>query len=296
VHSRDIGFVVAIRIAAAALCVFAPVAAKAQQAPTPTQQSTGNATAAGNNGEDFTRPENLFQLRYIYQTAPGSGAVPGTTRTVTSDTVVLRSDLKFDIGPQWTLALRGDLPLAAKDPLTADDPNANYLYGLGDADVQAALIRTINDRWAAGGGLRIVAPTGTGDLTAGKWQALPIVGARYMLPELSPGSFFTGIVRYDVSFAGNPTARNISNLQFDPLLNIALPDRWFVTLYPSADIRINYGAPVTGQTGRLFLPADVSVGRNVTRDIVLSLEVSVPIVNQYPVYDFKTVGRLNIKF
>jgi hypothetical protein len=44
-------------------------------------------------------------------------------------------------------------------------------------------------------------------------------------------------------------------------LNIGLPDRWFVTLYPSNDIRINYRQPVSGQTGRLFLPFDASVGQ-----------------------------------
>lgn len=90
--------------------------------------------------------------------------------------------------------------------------------------------------------------------------------------------------------------KNISNLQFEPELNINLPDRWFVTFYPSPDIRLNYGDPVIGQTGRLFLPADVLVGRNLTKDIVVSLEVSVPIVNQYPVYNLKTVARLNVKF
>ena len=35
--------------------------------------------------------------------------------------------------------------------------------------------------------VRIVAPTGAEDLTSGKWQALPVVGARYTLPELSTG-------------------------------------------------------------------------------------------------------------
>ena len=38
--------------------------------------------------------------------------------------------------------------------------------------------------------------------------------------------------------------------QIAPTLNVGLPDRWFVTLYPSYDIRINYGDPVPGQTGR----------------------------------------------
>ena len=118
-----------------------------------------------------------------------------------------------------------------------------------------------------------------------------------MLPEISPGSFFTGLVRYAVSFTtAVPGARNVSNLQFAPTLNIALPSQWFVTLYPSPEIRINYGDPITGQTGRLFLPFDLMVGQNVTKNATLSIEVSAPMVNQYPVYDFKTVARLNVKF
>jgi hypothetical protein len=151
-------------------------------------------------------------------------------------------------------------------------------------------------RWAAGAGLRVVGPTGTDGLTSGTWQALPMVGARYMLPEISAGSFFAGLVRYAVGFAAEPGAKNISNLQFAPTLNIFLPSRWFVTFYPSPDIRINYGDPITGQTGRLFLPFDFMVGRDIGKDITMSLEVSVPVVNQYPVYDFKTVARLSLKF
>jgi hypothetical protein len=41
---------------------------------------------------------------------------------------------------------------------------------------------------------------------------------------------------------------------------IALPDRWFVTFNPEPDIRYNFGRAVTGQTGRLFVPADLMVG------------------------------------
>jgi hypothetical protein len=289
----------AVRLAARLACVaaFALIAvskASAQQSQPPTQPPAG--VAAENNGEDFTRPQTLLQLRYLYQTAPGSGTVPGTFRTVTTDSLILRSDAKIDFAPQWTLALRGDLPFTAKNAITSADPTGGYVYGLGDADVQAALIRTIDARWAAGAGFRVVAPTGTDGLTSGTWQALPMVGARYMLPEISAGSFFTGLVRYAASFAAEPGAKNVSNLQFAPTLNIFLPNRWFVTFYPSPDIRINYGDPITGQTGRLFLPFDFMVGRDIGKNITVSLEASVPIVNQYPVYDFKTVARLNLKF
>ena len=90
--------------------------------------------------------------------------------------------------------------------------------------------------------------------------------------------------------------KNISNLQFAPTLNLSLPGHWFVTIYPSDDIRVNYGDPVTGQTGRLFLPFDFMIGRKLTPNLVLSLEVSVPIIKDYPVYNFKTEVRLNLLF
>jgi hypothetical protein len=286
------------------LAVAMPRQARAQQATAaqwgiqqaPHSQPDDGSGAVINNGQDFTRPQDLIQLRYEFQTAPASGSEPGTIRTVTTDTAVLRSDLKFNLAPQWELALRGDLPFTGKNPIAADDPTGEFVDGLGDADVQAALIRTIDARWAAGAGVRIVAPTGAPDLTSGKWQALPIIGARAMLPELSEGSFFTGLFRYDVSFAGDPSKRNISNLQLAPTLNVNLPERWFVTFYPNPDIRINYGDPVTGQTGRLFLPMDVLFGRDLTKTVTVSLEIGIPIIKDYPVYDFKTVTRLNVKF
>ena len=38
------------------------------------------------------------------------------------------------------------------------------------------------------------------------------------------------------------------------------------------------------------------VGRMVMKNTTVSLEVGVPIINDYPVYDFKTVARFNLKF
>jgi hypothetical protein len=287
--------IAAFLVSAAEITALTLDHAAAQQGPSVSQNADSGATSE-NNGQDFTRPENLFQLRYIYQTAPGSGTVPGATRTVTTQREVLRSDVRIDLAPQWTLALRGDLPFVEKDPITADNPAGNFVDGLGDADVQAALIRQFDSRWAAGAGLRIVGPTGSPDLTSGKWQAVPVAGVRYSMPEVTPGSYVAGLVRYDVSFAGDPTKKNISNLQLAPMLNVDLPNHWFITIYPNTEIRINFGDRITGQTGRLFLPADFMLGRTLTKDVTLSLEVSIPIIKDYPVYDFKTVVRLNFKY
>jgi len=193
--------------------MFAPNEVKAQQASVSSTQQGGAGGESGgqdagqdNTGQDFTNPQNLFQLRYQFKTAPGTD-LNGTIRTVTTDTVTLRADFTRDLGSSWKVVFRTDLPFVAKDPISSDHPSGDYLYGVGDTDFQAALIEQINQRWAVGGGLRIVAPTGPDDITSGKWQMMPIVGARTMLPELSAGSYFEGVVRYDFSFAGDPKRR-----------------------------------------------------------------------------------------
>jgi hypothetical protein len=244
----------------------------------------------------FKPPKNLFQVRYEYLTAPGSGSTPGSIATVTTDQIRLRLDHRIDLSQQSLLVLRGDLPVVAKDPITANNPNGDYRYGLGDSDVQAIYAYNFDGRWAAGFGSRLIAPTGGDTLGSGKWQVLPIAGFRYRLSEINSESYFEPYARYDVSFAGDPTKRNISNLQFAPLLTIALPETWLISFYPSPDIRVNFGDPITGQSGRLFLPFDARVGRKLNERTALSFEVGVPIIKDYPVYNFKAQVRLNRTF
>jgi len=260
-------------------------------------QSTPSGDQSANDGNDLFRPpSNLFQMMDQYKTAPGSGSAPGSTREVTTETLNLRMDHSLDLAPLWILALRADLPLLAKNPITSDNPDGNYFGGVGDADVQAIIIHNLDQRWTVGFGARLITPTGGDTFGAGKWQIMPAAGVRYALWEINSSSYFEPVVRYDVSFAGDPTRRNISNLQFGPTFNLGLPDRWFLTFYPSPDIRFNFGDPITGQTGRLFLPFDVRIGRKLSDNVALSLEVGVPIIKDYPVYDFKAEVRLNVTY
>jgi hypothetical protein len=266
-----------------------PVAVRAGSAsPSPSEPD--------NTGDDFGRPVNVFQLYTQYATAPGNGAEKNTLREVTSEIVKLRGDQRIDLPGGWLVALREDLPFVAKDPINSGNPSGDYGTGIGDVDAQAALIHVIDARWTAGFGARLIAPTGDVSLGSGKWQVVPVVGLRYALPEISAGSYFEPLVWYDVSFAGDPTRKSISNLRLEPTLRLALPDRWFFTFYPSPDIRVNYGDPVAGQTGRLFLPLDVQLGRKVADNLAVSLEIGVPIIKDYPVYDFKSAVRLNWTF
>jgi len=273
----------------AMVIILQPTVSASQEASPPAQTA--------NSGDDFFRPpSNLFQMMSQYRTATGSGSTPGSFRDVTTETLNLRFDHSLDLAPGWILALRSDLPLLAKNPLSSSNPDADYLRGLGDVDFQAVAIRNLGERLAVGFGARLVAPTGGDTFGAGKWQVLPVVGVRYGLWEINSASYFEPVVRYDVSFAGDPTRRNISNLQFAPTVNVGLPDRWFITFYPSTDIRINLGDPITGQTGRFFLPFDARIGRKLSDNIALSFEFGVPIIKDYPVYNIKTQVRLNVTY
>ncbi|MGH6875907.1 MAG: transporter, partial [Rhizomicrobium sp.] len=220
----------------------------------------------------------------------------GTTSATDRERELLQFNSKLDLGAGWKLGTLVQLPFVEKTTTTFNSLNSQSNGGFSDAVFQAALIHTIDTHWAYGFGARLVAPTAEESLGSGRWQIMPGLGVRYSFLEIGPDTYFVPVMRYAISFAGDPTRRNISELQIAPTLNIGLPDRWFVTLYPSNDIRINYGTPVSGQTGRLFLPLDMAIGRKFTNNLIISLEGSVPIIKDYPVYDFKTELKVTWQF
>lgn len=262
-------------------CVFPALGGTAQQSG-PEQQDPDY------NGEDFTRPQSSFETRYIYQTS--SGATSQTDR----GSWLLRANWKADLDGGWRLGLLAQVPVV--DKTTVDPPGSDRESGIGDTTLQAALSHAIDRHWAFGFGARLVAPTAEDSLGSGKWQIMPGFGVRYSFLEIGPDTYFVPVVRYAISFAGDPSRRNISEPQIAPTFNVGLPGHWFVTFYPSNDIRINFGDPISGQTGRLFLPLDMSIGRKVTDSLTISLEAGVPIINDYPVYNFKTELRMVMKF
>ena len=241
-----------------------------------------------NTGTDFTNPVNSLDLRFQYRpsSAPGS--------ETDSERAILRATTLINLEEGWKVSLyaqtEGDAIQTSKSSGSTD------ASGLGDSEFQAVLIREFNKRWSAGVGTFIVAPTASDQIGSGKWQVMPGFGFRYSFLELGEETFVAPQMRYAVSVAGTASTRDISELQIAPLFNLDLPDRWFLTLYPSFDIRINLGPRVPGQTGQLFLPADAEIGYRLGDYIVIALEGSVPIIKDYPVYDFKTQLRFIFKY
>jgi hypothetical protein len=245
---------------------------------------------ADNNGADYTRPQNSVDVK-LSETASS-----GRDSRKRQSQLSVQWTAKIDLGADWQLGLKAQLPADAVTTTASAPPQTFHEMGLGGAISQIALIRAIDARWAFGVGARVQTPNLTNDLGVNGWQVMPGAGVRVMLPEVSEGSYFVPTARYAIGFAAPASARKISELQIAPTLNIQLSNRWFVTLFPSNDVRINYGGAASGQTGRLFLPMDLSVGRLVNDNLIVSLEASVPLVKDYPVYDFKTELRVTAKF
>lgn len=257
---------------------------------TPGQQpSSGDQESPDYNGLDYTRPQQNVELRLQGR---GSSALTSATNR---EVEFLKLSTKLDLGAGWKFGLQGQLPLVERAATDLSTGSVDREAGIGDVFTQAVLAQTIDSHWAYGFGARLVAPTGPDSLGSGRWQFMPGFGVRYSFLETSD-TYFVPTIRYAMSFSGDPARRNISQPEIAPTLNIALPEHWFFTFYPSNDIRINFGDPVPGQTGRLFLPFDVAVGRNIGERLTVSLEASVPIIKDYPVYDFKTELRVGMKF
>jgi len=245
------------------------------------------------HGEDFTRPVSKIIIKLEGRT---SGERTETERA----TLFLQGQFAFHLESEWELDLLVQLPVVSKSATEKDTVDTIHEFGLGDAEVQAAMARPISERWASGFGVRLIAPSAQRTIGNGKWQILSGFGVRYSFLERGTNTYFSPRLRYALSVGSDQSdrtiGRTISELQIAPTLSIGLPDRWFVLLYPSFDIRLNFGDPISGQVGRLFLPIDVAVGRKLSDNFVMTLEVAAPVIKDFPVYDFRAELKISATF
>ena len=134
----------------------------------------------------------------------------------------------------------------------AQNPTGATVSGFGNVLGQAWVVHDLDQRWAVALGGQLIAPTSTNGVASDAWEQVTILTVRTMLPEISPGSYFAPQVRYGIDFEGNDDGRMLRQLRIGPSLNINLPHNLFFTLFPSPDIRLNYGTPVWNQTGDCF--------------------------------------------
>jgi hypothetical protein len=243
----------------------------AQQAP----EATGLTTI----GYDITKP--IHRLDYFLENAQ----LPGGVQTWTSK---LRYERPFDFEDSWKLALRVEFPVVT----TNETQSGLYATGFGDTQFQWVVSKVLDARQGFGFGARFWAPTASGDeFGNGRWRMAPSAGYRYSLPELSDGSYFQFIARYQFDFAGDPNRSHTSNLQFAPSLNVALAQGWSVTLFPSTDIRYDF------MKQQWFVPLDLEIAKQWNSNFLTGVEIGVPLFETAnPVYKFKIEGHIALRF
>lgn len=249
----------------ALLCVFcASSAAVAQEAP------------PEGSGSDIVSLDRRFDLRAEVASDNGED----------EQTLTLRYDRRFKVNNTWIANLRFDLPFKR-----TDQDNGTIDFGRGDFLFQATFGRKFSNGEGLSFGSQIILPTGVQQQEGrGKWRMRPIVAYRWPAPTVTPDSFFQLLVRYDGSFAGGEDRRDTREIQVSPNLEIALPGKTYVSIFPSADIRYDF------VNDELFVPVDLEVGKEWGR-IVASVEGAAGIVkDDHRPYDWKVETRLGYRF
>ena len=270
--------------------------AGALSAAGPALADSDGLNVANGTGDDPTQPLGKIELLDRYTQAPGPGVEAGSTRQVTTNTPFARIEVPFSLAPQWELNFRAEIPVVWTNAVTPRNPTGATVNGFGNILTQAWIVHDIDQRWAVALGGQLIAPSSTNGVAMDAWEQVTGFVVRAMLPEIDPGSYFAPQVRYGIDFVGNDNGNMLRQLRIAPTLNINLPHDLFFTLYPSPDIRMNYGTPVWNQRGRLFLPLNFMVGWKPTIHTVISAEFGIPIIKDFPVYNFKVQLRVGYLF
>lgn len=233
-----------------------------------------------NNGTDPTRPRRTLTPLYRFQNLPGGA--PDS-----SSTFIVRGVERIPVTERWSGSLRLDVPM-----VLTNAGGGGFVFGSSNVLVQPAAIYTIDPSWAVAVGSQVLFPTASRAATgSAAYTARPGVVVRRMLPAIGDGSFFAPEILYSFDFGGGSDGDRGRQLQFQPTLDWELPRGFFLNLFPSADIRIDLD-----DGGKLFLPFDVLAGVAITRWLVATVEVSVPLVKDFPLYDFKTEAQIRLFF
>lgn len=264
------------------------------QPPPGTIDMTGEKALEVNNGQDITSPRARIDLRYGHQQLHMAPNGHDSMHIAT-----LRADKPFVISSEWLIATRIDLPFMFTNiPNRNDNPYGKTHFGMSDALAQALLVHVPNKTFAWAAGAQMIFPTASEEqMGTGKYRVVPTAGVRLGTDNILKGSWLALVARWDRSFAENRSnSKDVNELQFAPCVNIWLPGYWFINLFPSPDIRYNLGEKRIGDSGRWFVPANAMVGKMLSKNVVCTLEVGVPIVNDYKVYDFKLEARIGFLF
>ena len=237
-----------------------------------------------NTGQDPTKPLTRFDMRLKYQKL-----VDDRNNWMAT----LRMDKPVPLENKWTVSLRFDMPFTWSNlpnpHKNYSNTEGNYNFGSSDFLTQVLFIAPPKGRSSYAFGFQAIFPTASDDqFGRGKYVIAPVVAGLYYPSSLPKGSFAGMLVRNEFSYAGDDYRSDINQLVMQPLFNVNLPDRWFISMIP--EIRLDW------DTGKWFVPFTFMAGKLVTPSTVMSLEYKAGLVKDLPLYDYELEFRTGFFF
>jgi len=234
-----------------------------------------------NLGQSFVNPLSRFDLRVKHlDLLDGQSA----------EVLTARLDRPFTLANGWKLNTRLSMTSVISDVAGSDNLAGSWRAGTGDLLAQMFLIAPKIGQTSVGFGARMVFPTaGQDQLGRGKYRIVPVAVMLRFPSWLPAGSFYGVGMRHDISFAGDRRRREIRQLQLVPTLNIALPNRSFLSFFETISHDWN------GDKG-WFVPLDIEYGRKYAPDRAASLRLQIPLINDLDLYDWALEARLSFFF
>ncbi len=161
---------------------------------------------------------SLISVPFQYNWNQGYGDQDGTQNLINIQPVI-----PFSISDDWNLISRTILPVVWQTDVVPDSSQA----GIGD--ITQSLFFSPKEPWNGiiwGVGPVFYLPTGTDDLSAGKWGAGPTA----VVLTQKNGWTVGALANHIWSFAGKDDSADISSTFLQPFLSYTTPDAWSFTV------------------------------------------------------------------
>jgi hypothetical protein len=256
--------------------------------------------AEENNGQDITRPLTRFDVRALYA---DSISVAPNDDNANSLTMLGRIDKPMPLKSGWVFYYRTDLPFTYNDVPSRDNVARDHEIGMGDWFHQAVMISPGNKKYPLGMqvwayGMQLNMDTASEDhFGAGKWSLTPILAAKW---QLSKNIDFIPVFKYRKSIGGDSHRADVEEFQFKPIVNISLPNKWFISFYDTADIRLQLSDDSRFEDD-WSVPIDVMVGKAssncfFTDKCVYSINAITNMVDDFETNDWTVQARVGLFF
>ncbi len=235
---------------------------------------------AVNTGQDFTRPVRRIDVTLTHMDMAGDAW---------NESFILSAGLPYTLPSGWVVSLRAEQPYSLIKGETRNNPLGKRLNGFGEFLGEVLFIAPPEKDWTYALGAQWIPPSASHDeMGTGRHQFVPSAGFRYDLGPWMQGAWCGLMVRHAFDIGGYSGYDRISQTIAQPMMNIDLPDLWFLTFAP--EFRYDW------KDSEWFVPFDMTVGKMLTGNIVASLTLKSVINDDMLLYVNVFEGRVGYFF